>query len=383
MAASIKWVLILALLLLESGCWDSKPIQNMVYVTAIGLDYQEGNFIVHVQTLNFINVAKIENFEIGKNVPVWIGIGKGKTVSEALTSIYATSQVKVYWGHVRAIVCGEGIINNQDAFAEAYDAINRYREVRYNILLYGTREPMSKILTQKSIFNLSPLESILDTPEDSYSQRSSIPPQYGYRIIAELNELGQTALLPSLSTDDNSWTEDQKKKAMFKVDGAFMIYDHKLKGWFSEDDLKGAKWLQKRMKRSIIQIPGKGEPIAALVLKLPKQRIEPYLEKGELRFNITINVRAYVDEMVQEASIKKMEQEAEAVVRDQIKSTYLKGVSQQTDLLNLLDDLYKKKYPIWRSLHDDNQLILKEDTLNKIDVHVTLTNTGTYKGKKN
>ncbi|MEK3910060.1 Ger(x)C family spore germination protein [Paenibacillus sp. FSL H7-0331] len=381
MAVSIKWVLILAVLLLESGCWDSKPIQNMVYVTAIGLDYEEGNFIVHVQTLNFSNVAKSENFEIGKNVPVWLGRGEGKTVSEALTSIYATSQVRVYWGHVRAIIFSDRMLNATDSVKHAYDAINRYREIRYNILVYGTKEPMTKILTQKSIFNFSPLESIMDTPEDSYSQRSFIPPQYGYRLIAEVSEPGRTAMLPSLATVDDSWTEDQKKKSMFKVDGAYMVNTQELRGWFSGDDLKGARWLYKKMKRAIINIPGNGDPIAALVLKLPKHRIETYLENGELRFNITVEVQAYVDEMVQNTSTKKMEQEAEAVVREEIKSTYLKGVSKQTDILNLLGQLYEKKYKIWKSLSDENQLVLKEDTLNKIDVHVRITNTGTYKGK--
>lgn len=342
MAVSIKWVLILALLLLESGCWDSKPIQNMVYVTAIGLDYEGGNYIVHVQTLNFSNVAKSENFQIGKNVPVWIGRGQGKTVSEALSSIYATSQVRVYWGHVRAIICSDGILNATESVRQAYDAINRYREIRYNILVYGTKEPMLKIFTQKSIFNFSPLESIMDTPEDSYSQRSFIPPQYGYRLIAEVSEPGRTAMLPSLSTVDDSWTEDKNKKSMFKVDGAYMINNQETKGWYSENDLKGARWLYNKMKRAVVNIPDKGDPIAALVLKLPKHRIETYLENGELRFNIAVEVQAYVDEIVQDASKKKMEQEAEAVVRQEIKATYLKGISTQTDILNLLGELYQK-----------------------------------------
>lgn len=381
MGASIKWVLIMAVFLLESGCWDSKPIQNMVYVTAIGLDYDEDHYIVHAQSLNFSNVAKSENFEIGKNVPVWIGRGEGKTVSQALSSIYATSQVRVYWGHVRAIICSDRMLKSNDSVRQAYDAINRYREVRYNILVYGTKEPMTKVLTQKSIFNFSPLESIMDTPEDSYSQRSFIPPQYGYKLIAEVSEPGRTAMLPSLSIVDDSWTEDQKKKSMFEVDGAYMINTQEVKGWFSGDDIKGTRWLYDKMKRAIINIPGKGDPIAALVLKLPKHRVENYLENGELRFNITVEVQAYVDEMVQDASKKKMEQEAEAVVREEIKSTYLKGVAKQTDILNLLGVLYEKKYKIWKQLMDENGLVLKEETLNKIDVHVTLINTGTYKGK--
>ncbi|KQO00626.1 Ger(x)C family spore germination protein [Paenibacillus sp. Leaf72] len=144
----IKWSLIASLLLLSPGCFDSKPIQNMAYVTAIGLDYKDGVFISYAQVLNFLNVAKSDKNEIGKNIPVWIGRGTGKTVTESLSSLSETSQIRLFWGHVKAVVVDEELLKSQAIVRQSYEAINRYREVRYNILLYSTKTPIVDILSK-------------------------------------------------------------------------------------------------------------------------------------------------------------------------------------------------------------------------------------------
>ncbi|MDR6550642.1 Ger(x)C family spore germination protein [Paenibacillus qinlingensis] len=377
----IKTYIVFTILLVVSGCWDSKTIQNMTYVTALGLDYEEGHFIAYIQVLNFSNVAKSDKLELGKNVPVWIGKGEGKTVVEALSSIYATSQIRVFWGHIKAIVLKEGVLNNKLALRQIYDAIDRYHEVRYNILLYTTKESFSDILTQKSVLNLSPLDTIMDSPEENFAQRSFIQPQYGYKQIAQLNEKGRTVILPTLSTTKKEWQEDRKEKPMFKINGAYAMQEHVLTGWFSEDDLKGVRWFDKKSNRVFVQIPDNKKPEGSLVLSKPHPKIETLIDQDKARFNLTIKVRAVVEEMTKNVSVKMMEEQAAQVVREEILSTYRKGLSTQTDLLNLFGEIYRNKPQAWHRLHDGGHLVLKEDSINKIDVKVKITQTGKYKGR--
>lgn len=377
----IKSYIVLTVLLVVSGCWDSKTIQNMAYVTALGLDYKDGHFNTYIQVLNFSNVAKSEKLEIGKNVPVWIGKGEGTTVIEALSSMYATSQIKVYGGHIKAIVLKEGILKNKFALRQAYDALNRYYEVRYNILLFTTKENFSEILTQKSLLNLAPLDTIMITPEETYTQRSSIQPQYGYKQIAELNEKGRTAILPTLSISKQEWKEDQKEKAMFKIDGAYAVYEHKMKGWFSEDDLKGVRWFNKKTKRVHVKIPDNKKPAGTLVLTKPQHKIQPLIEQDKARFNLYVEADAAVEEMTENVSVKTMEAQAAQVVRTEILSTFRKGLSTQTDLLSLYGEIYRNDPKAWHRLNDGEHLLLKEDTINMIDVKVKILHTGKYKGR--
>ncbi|MGG4147057.1 Ger(x)C family spore germination protein [Paenibacillus algorifonticola] len=377
----IKWCLIASLLLLSPGCFDSKPIQNMAYVTAIGLDYKDGIFISYAQVLNFLNVAKSDKNEIGKNIPVWIGRGTGKTVTESLSSLSETSQIRLFWGHVKAIVVDEELLKSQEIVRQSYEAINRYREVRYNILLYSTKTPIVDIFKQKSILNLPVLDTILDTPEDTHAQRSNIDPQYGFKFIAEFNEPGNTAIIPTIGITKEVWREDARKMPMFKITGAFFIRQNENLSWFSETELLGRRWVQKENKRSVLLIGNKEAPTANLIIVKPQYRIRYVKNSKPLQFKIEIKARAYVEEMIKDASVKEMEVLAAKAIRDEMMATYEKGLATQTDLLNLFAELYRSDAKVWHQLHNSKQLLLNQKTLGQIDVKVTITNTGKYKGR--
>lgn len=367
-------------LLLMTGCWNSKDPQNMAYVTAIGLDYEDGKYITYAQILNFSNVAKSEKAELGKNVPVWIGKGEGITVTESFNNIYSTSQLRVFWGHVKSVVCSERFLKKGARIKEAYDMANRYREIRYNVLFYGTKEPIRDIFSQKSLLNLSPLDTILDTPSQAYSQRSFILPMYGYKVLAQFNEAAESAMMPSISIDKTSWTEDQKSRPMFKIDGVYYFHQKTMAAWLSETDLKGYRFLQKKLQRTPINVPDNNNPDAALVLIKPKQRIEPVIRDGKVYYNISLVIQAYLDELVRDMSKKELEKKAAQVIRDQIRTTYNKGLRQKVDVLRLGEHLYRKDPKSWHEQYG-GEFALDEHSLDKIDVTVKLLHTGKYKGR--
>ncbi|MCD9020923.1 Ger(x)C family spore germination protein [Cohnella silvisoli] len=363
-----------------SGCWNAKDIQNLAYVTAIGLDYVNGQYITYVQILNFANVGKTENMEIGKIIPIWIGKGEGKTISQSITSIYSTSQMRLFWGHVKAIVCTENILKR--GVDEAFDALNRYREIRYNVLIYGTRENLSDIFTQKSIFNLSPLDTIMFTPEQIYLQRSSILPINGNLLAAKLNEPGEPAMLPSLSINKTVWKEDIKNKPMLQINGAYFFTETKMTAWLSEEDLAGARWTQPELKRSLINVPADGTPQASLVLIKPHYKVKLDVRNGEVRYDVHLKISANLDELLKDIPIKSLEEKAEKVVRDQIVSSYVKGLEKKVDVLKLDEILYRDHPKIWHKMHRSQSFTLIRESLRRVDVKINLVNTGKYKARK-
>jgi len=263
---------------------------------------------------------------------------------------------------------------------EAYDMVNRYREIRYNILLYGTKEPLRDIFVEKSLFNLSPLETLLDTPNQMYSQRSYILPMYGYKIIAHFNEPAESAMLPSLSLENGSWTEDHKPKRMFNIDGAYYFKHNSMVGWLSEKDLEGYRWLQKKLERSPINIPNDARPAAALVMIKPKPHIYPVLKNGKIYYNIRLSIKAYVDEMVRDLKKEEIEEQAAQVIRNEIRETYNKGLRINVDVLQLGEQLYRNHPKVWRQ-QSDGEFALTPESLDRIDVKVKLLHTGKYKDR--
>ncbi|GAA3399565.1 Ger(x)C family spore germination protein [Paenibacillus hodogayensis] len=378
-ARFVKLVCALMLLPLLGGCWNSKDIQTIAYVTAIGLDYADGKYIAYVQVLNFSNLAKSETTELGKNIPVWIGKGEGVTVTESFNKIYSTSQLRLFWGHVKAIVCSENYLKQGALVKEAYDMLNRYREIRYNILMYGTREPIRDIFVQKSLLNLSPLDTLMDTPTQAYSQRSFILPEYGFKVIAEYNEPAEAAMLPSLSLDHNGWTEDYKAKQMFRIDGAYFFRGQSMNGWLSEKDLQGTRWLQKKLQRSPINVPDDKNPAAALVMIKPKPVITTEFSNNKTYYNISVSIESYLDEMARNVSKEELERMAAEVIEKQIRDTYAKGLEIKIDVYKLGEQLYRKDPAKWKEQHGDGEFTLTEDSLKDVRVNVRMLHSGKYK----
>ncbi len=369
-------------LALLSGCWDSKEIEKMAYVTALGFDYVDGKYKAYAQILNFANIAKNESLEIGKVVPVWIGLGEGRTVSEAASSLYSTAQERVFWGHVRTIVCSENLLKQEGKIQQVYSTVNRYREIRYNVLIYGTKESIAKIFALKSLLNAAPIESILSTPQKVYEQFSIIKPEYGYKVIADSSEGSGSVIIPSLAIDTGTWLEDEKKKSLLKTNGAFMLRHNKLLGWMSEEDLRGVRWLQRDIDRVPTNVPNTEDPIANVVIIKPRHAIVTKVVKGEVQYNVKVSANIYLNELIEPTPNATLKRDTAKVIASEIRNSYNKGLAIQSDVLNLENSLFRSNIKKWKELQPNNEFLLTEDSLHDIEVKVHIIHSGKYKSSK-
>lgn len=367
-------LLLLMPLLAVAGCWSSQDIQNQAYVTAIGLDYENGTFVVYAQVLNFANVAMAETTELGKGIPVWVGHVSAPTVSDALGSLHKTSQMPLYWGHTKVLVITERFMK-QRGIRDAIQVMNRYREVRYNIYMYGTREKLADIFVQKSIFNLSPLDTVMFSPKQIYQ------PITGNRFIAKLDEPGNPAVLPSIGFDRKSWDEDRKSKSMFRINGGFYFTNKTMTSWMSEEDLKGATWAQPSLRDTVIKVPASPPYSAGIMATKARLTAVALLKNGEPKFRVEILVKGFVLEMFENVSVQRLQQLAADVVREQVRTTFLKGVARRCDPLSLQQAFYRKYPRRWAELGGAKDYLLRPESIEEIDVHVKLTHMGKYKGR--
>nr|WP_231571358.1 hypothetical protein [Paenibacillus sp. VKM B-2647] len=89
--------ILIALLVITTGCWNIKEIQNISYATAIGFDYRDGKYIVYLQLIDFSSVAKLEGQQKSREAPVWVGKGTGASFTE-LQTIYMRRRNKECFG---------------------------------------------------------------------------------------------------------------------------------------------------------------------------------------------------------------------------------------------------------------------------------------------
>ncbi|MHA6482569.1 Ger(x)C family spore germination protein [Paenibacillus sp. strain BS8-2] len=371
-------IVVVLLLLTTSGCTSMPDIQGNAYATAIGIDYKDGEWVVYAQIINFNTIAHTDQVEIGKEQPVWIGSGRGETLTSALTEVGATSQLLMFWGHLKAVVMSKEALKKD--VKEIYSAINRYREIRYTVYVYGTDKDLREVLKQKSLFNMSPLFTTMFTGTQSSAASAFIRPIMANRAISDLDEPGEHAWIPSIGADAFGWTEDMKERPMFKVTGAYFLRNHQLAGWMSVDELQGARWAFPKLERTPLVIGEKHSATAMLMFSNPKLNIK-IVDGDDVRFKLQIKVRGFVMELMKEESIAKMEEMAEHQIAEEVMDTFRKGIKKSMDPYGMLEELYRSNPAKYYEEIAGSRFVLSESSLAEVDVKVKLVNTGKYQGK--
>lgn len=369
------WLSLIILSLL-TACWDIKDLQTVNYITAIGLDYKQGKYIVYAQMMDFTSVAKQETGKPGTPPHMWVGKGIGETVNLAVNELYNTAQQKSLWSHISAIIFTKEFLE-QDLTVAA-DTLFRFREIRYTPWVYGTEDSIEDIFTAPGFFNQTSLATIISEPIELYEQKSFIAPMKLVQLISEGREPDKTVLLPSIYVNRNQWKKNEKDEPKLGVNGVFVLQNFSLQGWLSNSKLTGLRWMEPHTIRSPLTIKQEGKIKSVISLYNPKIDIKPLPGAGEDKplFTVRLRLQGYLIENLDHLTEKELEQDASKHIEKEIRETYAVGLENGEDLYSLEHVLYRKDYPRWKQLHDEKRFRLSKESLHSIQVDVKITDTG-------
>ncbi|WP_054950437.1 Ger(x)C family spore germination protein [Numidum massiliense] len=377
-----KWVkttlLFLPTLLLLSACWDATNIQDVNYLAALGVDYDNGKYTVYVQLLDHSSVAKEEADKPTQPVPVWVGKASGDTPSTAVNNLYNTAQQKISFSHISSLLVSVRAL--QHDLEPILDSLGRFREIRYTPWLFATKEKIEDVFAKLPFFYLSPLISVMHQPQETYGQLSITPPLRYHRFISEYREPGSTVLLPLLSLNRSQWRESMERKALIGVGGVAALHDRKYKGTFSEKQLRGTRWITGKTVRSPLTFRADGKGQATVSLGDPSVTVKSHIKDGIPRFHVTITLDGNLVESFDSTPVHLIRRHAEQEVARQVRQTYLHGLKRETDLLQLEEYLYRYHNKQWKQL-DAKKFPLTPESLASVHVKVNLIHTGKYKEK--
>lgn len=375
----MKQVLMLLsmLSLLLSGCWDNKEVQDINYITALGIDYKENKYIIYVQMLDFATIAKQESSKPTEKAPIWVGRGTGTTLTEALIDLYTSSQQRVSWGHVTALVLSESVLQPKQ-LSQVFDLTNRSQEIRYTKWLYGTQDKMEDLFAVSPFFQLSPLHSLLHEPRESYVQFSFIRPIQFVNFIRLYREKAATVVLPSLHISTQNWSENLKQHPILEVNGGFLIKNKELMGWLKRSDLLGTRWLASTNTHAAVIVQADGEAIGSIRLENPRSSIEVIRRPNDASYRIKLNVTGTVQTMYKKVGIEEMKRLTEETLRKEMHNTFHKAALIQADPYELCLQLYRTDPKLWKKLVEQKKEINDETPL-ELEVDVNLRYWGQRK----
>lgn len=368
-------VLVFFLFPILTGCWNMRELEHMFYAHAVGIDYKDGQYKLYVQILDFSTLGKKESGGAkGNSAGAWVGKGMGNSIQSALHQLYATSQRRIYWGHLTSVVVSEAVMKL--GIHDILDLLTRYNELRYTLWVFGTRDPIEEVMLASPILESTPVYSQLGDPYDVYNQSSFIPPKRLYRLIVEMREPGKTPRLPMITLSKGQWTDKKEKYSALKIEGVGLLKAGKWNGWLSKEEVRGTRWLEGRAERIPLIIDSKKQPVAAIIFENPKHRITPEIRNGKVYFRIKLTVKGSVGEVDKEVSEPFLKSRSEKLIQEEIRRTFMQGLKHKADILNLSDSLYRKRPQEWRRIAKSREFPLQAESLQSIDVNVRIKNSG-------
>lgn len=360
------WIVVITLV----GC-GAKEIQSQAYITGIGIDYVDDEFIVYTQGQNFSDIAKQEGTtSLQQSLPNLIGEAKANSIHAALNELEQNAPLPFYYGHVSTILLSESVIKNH--LEPVIEFIGQNPFFRYNLWFFGTRENVKEVLTGDSFFNFPSIYTIIHNPDQLMKSNFIIPIKEYNQFISSYYQPTGTFIIPSLSINDTNFSEEDKKNKIAVVTGGFAVSQKQFKGWISKEDLIGLKWLSKEADNIPYNL---FEDKVSLIVQKPSFIIK--VDGGSTpTYRLTIKMNAQITQNQDNLSYAEITKEVEKKIKKELVKTMEKSEAIQTDLLNISEKAYRYHLKEW-DLSTINTV--SKDSIKKIEVDVNIIKTVHYK----
>ena len=366
------FVIIISSFLL-SGCWDADEPQRMYYINAVGVDFKDNQYEVYVQFINFDRVAKSEqpNPSI---VAAEVGYAKGRTVDEAIYKLYDSSDQKIFWGLMRYMVFSESALKDERSIP-AIDTFIRYRDTRYQIWIYCTKDSMNEILLTTPLLEGSHAVSKLSNPINPMKDETFILPRNLRDIIIGLNEPNHEVTLPYISMNKN-WETSEELTENTLFSGIGILSKDGFKGTILNKSARGYQWSHTETNRGEITFKLKNEEYLTSTIDKLKVEVKPIVNKNHVKFEFNLVVDATISGISGKVSIEEIREEIIKQMSAEIKETYKEGLKLNADVYRLSELLYRKNVKVWKKLESEGKVPLTEDSISKINIRINKINPG-------
>lgn len=370
---SILFIFILVAML--SGCWGKNEPERMLYIHGFGIDYEDAEYKIYGQIINFKNVAKSDQPSADPNQSE-VGYASGKTVDEAIFKLYNSADEKIFWGHLTYIILSEEALKN-GAMNSVIDTLIRYRETRYQVWLYSTDDSVKDVLLTAPIINTAITLSKLGDPMNSYEQESLVEPVDIRRMIIGLNEPGHEMVIPYIAIIE-SWETTEGNDKVAQLAGVGLITPKEFKGFIKREKMYGLKWMNDKTKRGEVtfSLNSDEEDVMSVILQSPKVQVKPIVEGDSVKFDIDVTMQGEASAIPIKIKKDEIKKKAEQEIKRQIEETYKEALKKDVDIYRLSEYLYRKDVKAWKRLQQNGKVELTEDSIRTLNVKITELKSG-------
>lgn len=227
-----KILIIILTLLLCTGCFDYKEINDLAIINAIGVDYENDEYVITLEILN----DQID--KDSSKITSYTKVGHGKNLTSAIENAADKLSKQLIFNHIKLMILSKSVVENK--FDNIIDLFLRNTYFRENFYVISSTDTRPEDLLNHTT-NESPIAStaITDTLESiSYSSNTNILKMFD-EIIEEVITYGIDTCFSNITLKDDE----------FIIDGMSIFNNYNYKGNLNSEYVKIYKLLTDNFDR--------------------------------------------------------------------------------------------------------------------------------------
>lgn len=363
----IIFVIFLSIVLL-TGCWDRKELQDIDIVSAIGIDKGddddvENRYRVTVQVINEGLIAGgQQKGGVGEASPVSTFSAKGSTVAEALRKIAPKLPQELFFPHVQLMVIGEELVK-QNGIQDLFDWIERDSQFRtlFPILIVrdNTAKNLLQILTSLEAIPSAKIVGGLESTQKTWGEFASTRAD---KVIQQMG--GEVAQLTGVQiTGDpengNKLTNVQQvsTKTELEIKGLAILKNGKIQEWLDGDAARGVTWINNEMTKTIINLDcnNKKKGLAVDMMR-SKTKIKVQIKEKKPVIQLTVRSEGHISEvhcpidLNKHEQIAKLEKQMEKEMKEEIMLAIDAAKNQKSDIFRFGEAVNREDPKLWKEI---------------------------------
>lgn len=382
----LKYFVIILLPLVLTGCWDSVEINKRHVVLEVAIDKNsqsqeelaEGQEKKYEVTYTIPDIAKLSGEDsLAKDVKTVI-VSKSPSLATSIDEVEHKTQNTLTFSHIKAVILGEDLLKDRKLFEATIDGLLRNLQISRGTTILVAKGKAGEITKASNSEN--PIIGLYIMRYFNNSERSTsyAKQQTLGNMIKELQNTGITTI-PIISQEGG-------KEGTVLIQGAAVVNNYRLVSWLDKEQVRGELFVDGKIKEVPIIVKYKGQD---LTYKIKKQTSKTAFDNknGEWIANLDINVEGNITEftfltpdvLFNEESIKQISTLIQKEIANETQKCIDYSKKINVDFLNIGFEMYRKHPTEWEKYRDRWEVSAYRDIPIKINVTVTIHNTGALK----
>lgn len=385
-ARCICYSLLVLSLLLLSGCWDSKEVEDLSIVTAITFDKITENGQDKWQTA--ARIIKMTGQKGGEqsgqksSTSDFLIKGTGTTMQEAFADFSKRLPTMIFYQHNSALIIGESAAKEElDNLTEIFISYPGSRPRTYVLVTEGEA---FKVIQAEPELATTLAKEIKKLTEEIAQQNGN---SYGVTLIELTKRLlkpDRDAVISKIITSKSEKGEQTVHETVV-IQGLGVTRKNSFAGWLNEEETLG--YLLMVQKLSSAQIPIAATKDGTLFnywLESSKSSIKSELIEGKLHFTIKIKADGVIYENngipLNPEEIPALEEAAGEGIQEIAMKTIAKAKEYDSDFLGLTEEFHRFHPGSWQEIATDWRDRFKDADV-KVEVEAKIRNIGAISKK--